>query len=224
MSKQPVIGRRQQLAAANRERLIAAAEELIAERGLALTLNDVAHRAGVGIGTAYRRFANKEHLFDALFAIRLDRTMAIARDCLADTDPWHGLTSYLERSLALEVSDRGMTKLISRVHIAPDNNSVETYREQLAPLLDQLVHRAREAGVLRSDIATSDVMFLRSALTSIVEMSRDSAPTLYRRYLAVILDGLRAQPAATPLPETPTSVKAAHAAIATLHWRVPPAT
>src|ERR1700733_488733 len=85
-------------AAINRDRLLAAASELFAEHGLDVTLNDIAHHAGVGVGTAYRRFANKEEVIDALFELRLQEVAAVANESLDDPDAWRGLASFLERS------------------------------------------------------------------------------------------------------------------------------
>src|ERR671921_857965 len=96
-------------AARNRERLLAAAAELFAERGLNVTLNDIAHRAGVGVGTAYRRFANKDEVIDALFEQRLEGVIAVAEDALRDPDPWRGLVTFLARSLEMQFGDRGLT-------------------------------------------------------------------------------------------------------------------
>src|SRR5438270_14072558 len=89
-------------AAQNRERLLAAAAELFAERGLDVTLNDIAHHAGLGVGTAYRRFANKEQVIDALFEERLRDVADVATEALHDPDPWHGLITFLERSLEMQ--------------------------------------------------------------------------------------------------------------------------
>src|SRR3954453_6124478 len=100
-------------AEANRERLLAAAGELFAERGLAVTLNDIAHHAGVGVGTAYRRFANKEEVIDALFEQRLQEVAAVAQESLQDPDPWNGLVSFLERSLDMQIGDRGLNEIIN---------------------------------------------------------------------------------------------------------------
>src|ERR1700712_2178821 len=86
-------------AAVNRERLLTAASELFAERGLNVTLNDIAHHAGVGVGSAYRRFPNKEAVIDALFEKQLDDLASLAEQALQDADAWHGLVSFLERSL-----------------------------------------------------------------------------------------------------------------------------
>src|ERR671926_1617013 len=88
-------------AARNRERLLAAARELFAEHGLDVTLNDIAHHAGVGVGTAYRRFANKEEVIDALFEEGLQNIASAARDALEDPHAWQGLVSFLERSLRM---------------------------------------------------------------------------------------------------------------------------
>src|SRR3954453_18424017 len=85
----------------NRQRLVAAAAELFAERGLDVTLNDVARHAGVGVGTAYRRWANKEQLIDELFARKLDDVALLGSEALADPDAWRGLSTFLEGSLRM---------------------------------------------------------------------------------------------------------------------------
>src|SRR5947209_17258288 len=89
-------------AARNRERLLAAASELFAERGLNVTLNDIAHHAGVGVGTAYRRFANKEEVIDALFEQRLESLAGVAHEALDDPDAWRGLVMFLERAMHMQ--------------------------------------------------------------------------------------------------------------------------
>src|SRR4051812_4167611 len=99
-------------AARNRERLLAAASELFAERGLNVTLNDIAHRAGVGVGTAYRRFANKEEVIDALFEQRLQEVIRAAHEALEAMDGWTGLVTFLERSLHLQFGDQGLTEIM----------------------------------------------------------------------------------------------------------------
>src|SRR3954449_3588203 len=86
-------------AARNRERLLNAARELFAERGLNVTLNDIAHHAGLGVGTAYRRFANKDEVIEALYDESLAEVAAMAHRALAEPDAWRGLVYYMERSL-----------------------------------------------------------------------------------------------------------------------------
>ena len=90
----------------NRQLILNAARELFAERGLGVTLNDVAHYAGLGVGTVYRRFPDKGQLIDALFEQRLEEIVRMLNDCLADPDPWHALTDFLERVLDKQAKDR----------------------------------------------------------------------------------------------------------------------
>src|SRR5919199_5927994 len=89
-------------AARNRQRLLDAASELFAARGLDVTLNDIAHYAGVGVGTAYRHFANKDEVIDALFEQRLQGVAALAQQALQEPDAWTGLVTFLEGSLDMQ--------------------------------------------------------------------------------------------------------------------------
>lgn len=184
-------------AVANRERLLAAARELFAEQGFEVTLDDIARYAGVGVGTAYRRFANKGELLDALFAEQTIEVSAAADAGLADADPWHGLVTYLETSLALQLRDKGLAQIVSGDRISVEQH--DWNREVMAPKNRALVARAKDAGVLRDDITGTDLTFIQVGLNAIMARSRDAHPDLYRRYLHLLLDGLRAQPG-TPAP------------------------
>src|SRR4051794_33804869 len=90
----------------NRQRLLEAGREVYARDGLGATLHDVARHAGVGVGTAYRRFAGKQELIDAIVAAQVDELEAALREALADPEPWAGLVGYLEHSLAMQARDR----------------------------------------------------------------------------------------------------------------------
>src|SRR5438045_1329294 len=94
----------------NRQRILDAARELFADQGLNVTLNDIAHHAGVGVGTAYRRFANKEEVIDALFEEELQKVAGVANEALAEPDAWSGLVTFLERSLHMQFGDRGLNE------------------------------------------------------------------------------------------------------------------
>ena len=121
-------------AARNRERLLTAASDLFAERGLNVTLNDIAHRAGVGVGTAYRRFANKEEVIDALFEQRLQDVIAVAEQALSATDAWGGLVDFLERSLHMQFGDRGLTEIMNSPQLGRER--VNETRDRIAPPSD----------------------------------------------------------------------------------------
>lgn len=176
-------------AAANRERLLAAARDLFATRGLDVTLNDIAHRAGVGVGTAYRRFANKEEVIDALFEEGLQDIASVARDALDQDDAWQGLVAFLERSLRMQFGDRGLNQIMNDPALGRDR--VAEARDRIAPLIEQLVDRAKQQGAVRPDLEQSDLIFEQLALSAIMESSRAADPDLYRRYLTIFLDGIR---------------------------------
>lgn len=204
-------------AARNRERLLAAGREVFAQRGLSATLNDVAHRAGVGVGTAYRRFANKEELIEAILVQQVEELEAILREALAESDPWTGVVSYLERSLAIQAEDRGVAQVLSGQFAPPQR--FDWSRDRLAPLVNRLVDRARDAGAVRDDVTGTDLVLLQVALTAIATTAQD-APTvpdrsdvdqLYRRYLWIALDGLRPRSGdASRLPVAPLTTLQAH--------------
>lgn len=189
-------------AEANRKRLLQAAAELFAERGLQVTLNDIAHHAGVGVGTAYRRFANKEEVIDALFVQRLEQLAALCEHALAEPDPWRGLVTYIEQTLQLQVQDRGLTDIINNPSLGQHRLTEAT--DRIGPMLDRLVERARQHGSLREGLASTDLVFLQIALASVMDATRSVTPELYRRYLAIFLDGIRAEAEGSdPLPLPP---------------------
>src|SRR3954452_3236774 len=121
----------------NRRRLLAAAGELFAERGLDVTLNDIAHHAGVGIGTAYRRFTNKEEVIDAYFESKLDQVAELAEEALRDADAWRGLVTYVERASALQVDDRGLMQIFRNP--ARGQQRVAQASARIAPLIVAIV-------------------------------------------------------------------------------------
>jgi len=182
----------------NRQRLLAAAKELFATRGLDVTLDEVARHAGVGTGTAYRRFPNKDALIEALMVDRIAELGTIAEECLAHPDPWAGIAGYFERALALQAADRGLKEVLFSA--GRGREGVAHARRALAPVVTKLVKRAVDARVVRSDLATSDVPLINFMLNTIVDFGRDVQPELYRRYLAIVLDGLRPRDDIEPLP------------------------
>ncbi len=194
----------------NRDRLLAAASDVFAERGLDATMHDIAAHAGLGVGTAYRRFANKQEVAEALFEQRLDRVAALAEAALRDSDAWHGFTTYLEQVLQLQQADRGLTEIINNPHLGQDR--ADEARNRITPLLDAIVERAQDQGRLRPDFDTSDIVFLQYALGALMDRTRQTEPALYQRYLTMLLDGVRADRGPiTNLPVSPLSADATQA-------------
>jgi AcrR family transcriptional regulator len=185
----------------NRQRILDAARDLFEQRGLSVTLNDIAHHAGVGVGTVYRRFPDKKELIDDLFEQRLQDLVGFMDDAVADPDPWNGITSFLERALELQASNRGLMELITGM---PDGlERVARIRDRLFPLGSELVRRAHESGGLREDIEAQDLPVIQLMLTTLIDAARDIDPDLWRRYLKIVLRGISAQPEREPPLEQP---------------------
>ena len=176
----------------NRQRILDAAAELFTERGLAVTLNDIAHHADVGVGTVYRRFPDKEQLIDALFENRLVEFVGLAEASLEDPDPWHGFMTFLERACELQARDKGLKQLLFSTR--EGGARVEGVRDRMLPLVDALVRRAQEAGELRADIAPQDMPAIQWMLGAVVDHAGSTSPELWRRYLELIVGALRADP------------------------------
>lgn len=192
----------------NRAKLLAAADDAFAELGLEATLRDVAERAGVGVGTAYRHFATREDLVRAVFSERLDVWTQQAQQAAADPDGWSGLVRFLEDSLLLRRQNRGLREIMGA---GVGSALADESRDRIAPLVRDIVVKAQRQGTLRADFDATDATFIQIALSPIMTASHDSAPDLYRRYLAVILDGMRAQPGPpSPLPEPPLTTEQTH--------------
>jgi len=176
-------------AARNRQRLLAAASEVFAEQGLGATLHDVAARAGLSAATAYRNWPNKNALIDELFRQRLDDFAALTQKALRDPDAWHGLTTYLEQSLERQLADRGLTEVLYNPNMGHER--LNESRDRLAPMINAMVDRAKHHGPLRPDVEGADIVFIQVALTGLMNRTRKHAPHVYRRYLTMLLDGMR---------------------------------
>jgi len=173
----------------NRQRILEVARDAFAEDGLAVTLDEIARRAGVGVGTVYRRFPDKEQLIDALFEERIGAVVAIAEEALRCEDAWEGLVHFLEGATAAHAEDRGLKEVaLSGVH---GLERVARARELMFPLVTRLVARAQEQGTLRPDLEPTDLPLLQLMLGSLSECTRDVDPEIWRRYLGILTDGLR---------------------------------
>lgn len=199
-------------AVANRQRLLDAANKLFAAEGLGVTLNDIAHHAGLGVGTAYRHFPNKEAVIDALLEERLEAIEQLAHEMLEEPDAWQAIIDYLERILKMRQNDRGLDQIMNDPTLG--ETRVNDVRLRLAPLVVQLVDRAKDSGELRDDFAPTDIAFIQTALSAVMDSTRGLAPEHYRRYLTLILDGMRADGRSlTPQPVAPLTSQQTHAAM-----------
>ena len=186
----------------NRRLILDAARELFAERGLGVTLNDIAHHAGVGVGTVYRRFPDKTVLIESLFDESLQEIADRLRAATEDPDPWHGLVTFLDRQFETHARDQGLKELVTAT---PDGLvRVSRLRDELLPLSEDLVRRAKADGSLREDVSATDLALVQIMIGSVLDATRDVDPEAWRRYLAIILRGLSARPDQLgPLPVGP---------------------
>jgi AcrR family transcriptional regulator len=202
----------------NRERLLEAARELFAERGLAVTLDDIAQRAGVGVGTAYRRFSSRDDLITALFEERMHDIVALAQESFASGDPWTALVDFLTRMAELQANDRGLKEVL--LGSGAGRERVARIRDELRPRAQALIERAQAAGAVRPDIDASDLPLLQMMISAVADVAPPERPDLWRRFLALLLDGIRAQDAPRPpLPGTPLGFSALEDVMC--RWRPP---
>jgi AcrR family transcriptional regulator len=196
----------------NRRRILVAAAEVFAKRGLDAGLDEIARHAGVGTGTVYRRFPDKSILIDALFESRITAIVELAESALAAPDPWEGLTQFLENSIEMQLADRGLKELLFGEGCAGATGTTGSARftaklDALIPLLTALIERAKVAGQLRSDVSVTDLAVIQFMLHGVGMFSSSVEPELWRRQLGILLDGLRAErDTATVLPLVPLSV------------------
>lgn len=184
----------------NRQRILAAAAELFTERGLEPSLDDVARHAGVGVGTVYRRFPDKASLADALFDERIDALVALAEQAQAEPDAWAALVSFLERSAEMLVSNRGLRQIL--MFAAEGHDRGICARDRMRPAIESLIERAQADGQVRADLRPTDVPMIEFMVAAAAEYAWQVRPTVWRRYLALILDALRpASASGRPLPE-----------------------
>jgi AcrR family transcriptional regulator len=183
----------------NRQRILAAAAEVFNERGLDVSLDEVARQAGVGVGTVYRRFRTKDDLVEALFIGRIEDVARLAEEAAEAADPWTGLVSFMVSAAGMLAGDRGLRQMM--MYASYGRDKVWYARQRNAPLVTKLVERAQAAGQLRADLRPTDIPFIVFVLTDAAQFARPASPEIWRRYLTVMLDGLRpGREGVTPLP------------------------
>jgi AcrR family transcriptional regulator len=177
-------------AARNQQRIVEAARELFAERGLEITLDDVAEHAGVGVGTVYRRFANKKELISEVFEHHIGKFAEAAEASQHHPDPWLGVVQFVEYACTHLATNRGFSEVILELDL--DTERFHHLRERIKPAIVAIVDRARDAGVLQPDIEASDLFAIIHMVDGLAEFAKPINPEIWRRYMAITLNGIRA--------------------------------
>jgi len=163
----------------NLERVLDAASEVFAASGPDASIDEIARLAGVGHGTVFRRFPTKDDLMFAVIERHVAEMQALAEEAIEADDPGEAFFDFVHRVAELSMRTPGLHRCV--VHCGSKPGAAE-----LEQLVARIVARAQRAGAVRRDVEPADVQLLvRSALTS-------APPGQWRRYLDVVLDGLRA--------------------------------
>lgn len=197
----------------NRGRIIEAARGLYAADGLGVSMAAVAREAGVGIATLFRRFPTQDDLIAAVFADRMSAYGEAIEAALADPDPWHGFTGYLETVCAMQATDRGFAEVLTMTF--PRAKPLEACRDQAYERFVELIARTKAAGRLRRDFTPEDMPLLLMANAGVIAVTGDVAPDAWRRLVGYLIQAF-AVPDPDPLPAAP-SPAAMYRAMITVH-------
>ena len=172
----------------NRERLLSAARAVFAEGGSGASLEAVARRAGVGIGTLYRHFPTREALFQAVYSTEIDELVALAETLLSEEDATEALGRWLRANLGVIATKRGMLAALSP---APESSKALYLdsRQRLVAALGALMKQPQADGKMRADVSPEEVLQALYAIAYAREDAGWEAPAL--RLIGIFVDGLR---------------------------------
>jgi AcrR family transcriptional regulator len=169
----------------NYEKVLAAAREAFAEGGESTALEAIARRAGVGIGTLYRHFPNRQALVEALYVDEVEEVCRSAAE-LDGAEPWEALSGWFERFIGYIATKQALVHELLN-YLDRDAQLFKVCRASLFEAGDPLLRRAQEAGVVRPDVDIADVMQMVMGIAKIP--AGDAAQN--QHILRVALDGLR---------------------------------
>ena len=171
----------------NYERLLAAATAAFAEHGPDASLDDIARRAGVGIGTLYRHFPTRQALLEAVYREQIEALSAEAEDLLDEASPGRALATWLRSVLAHNVTHRGLKEAVMN---GEGSELVSSSKARMRAAGAALLARAQQAGAIRDDLDIGDLLRLVYGIALANEKGPES-PALANRCLLIMIDGLR---------------------------------
>ena len=189
-------------AARNRERIITAAAAVFAERGLDAATAEIAHRAGVGEATLFRRFPTKDDLIDAIIETRMEEVATLVDAAADDPDPTVALERVMQVLVKQFSRDKGFFEAAGERCM--NDPKFQAQRERGLAAVGRLLKRAQDAGAVRRDLSPSDISFLAGSAMYAMEVSKPGLrDDLWKRYLRVILDGMKPEGASKLRPGAP---------------------
>jgi AcrR family transcriptional regulator len=173
----------------NRDRVVAAAAAVFAERGVEAGVPDIAARAGVGKATIYRSFPTKEHLIAAVVTEKLADLERRARERLDHPDPWQALVELVDEHAGRQCVDLSLS---SALHAGVAADLLAGPRATMWAAIDELMDRAKAQGAMRADATAADLRVLWLGVTRVLTADGVADPAAWRRYSTLALDALRA--------------------------------
>jgi AcrR family transcriptional regulator len=176
----------------NRQRLLAAAADAFTTAGVGVSLESIAARAGVSIGTLYNHFPDRDALVDAVVGDSLDRIVAVADAAAGLDDPWAAFEALILGTCELQARDRAVADLLGMRY--PHTGTVAAVCDHLMDRFVEVIERGRRAGALRDDLVVEDIGPILWSNARIIEAGGAMTPDAWRRHLGFVLDGLRGVP------------------------------
>jgi AcrR family transcriptional regulator len=183
----------------NREAIVTAARELFAEKGMDAQMDEIARRAGVGVGTVYRHFPAKEDLLDDLIARRFQRLTERAMEAVeraSQGDAWEAFRGFIESAGRMQAGDRALSEAMAS---RSERMNAAAVSSGLATQVELLLEHAKRAGALREDLVVDDISAIVCSIGSVAVAAAEKPGWRWDRVLAIWLDGVRA-PGRTELP------------------------
>ncbi len=174
----------------NVDRVLRAAEEVFATEGLSVPIDEIARRAGVGVGTVYRHFPTKQALFHAVVMVRLDALVKRANQLGSAADPGAALFTFVSELVDLAVQKRDLADEMAQEGFEDEVHAA--IKDELQRAFDVLLQRAQEAGEVRDDICSADVTALLMGTCMVADRQAGGEATA--RLVGVICDGMRVRP------------------------------
>jgi AcrR family transcriptional regulator len=182
----------------SRALLLSAARAVFAERGTEASVSDVAQAAGLGKGTVFRHFASKDDLVAAIVDEMVDDLIATVEQLLTADDPAGALREFMVAGIELQTHNQAFCDVAAGAAVR-EHPVLRVKIERLESAVEALVDRARRTGAVREDITGQDLMLLMTGVYQTAAPMLPQSPDLWRRYLALMFDGLQPH-AARPLP------------------------